>query len=418
MRASPNLVAVPDSLAAITHIDHEREQTPEPAGVSADGLAAIWNAAEQLYRTGTHPMLSISLRRRGRVLLSRSIGHARGAEPDARGAALLPATPDTPVCLFSSSKAITALLVLKAAELGLLKLDDPIARHIPAYAQQGKNDTTIRQLLAHRAHIPSVPLHTVDYRLIYDWDGIIDLLCRTKPFRSAGEQQAYHAVTGGYILGELVRRASGLSLQDALSQWLAEPLGCKHLSYGLAPEHRASAALNVHTGPRIPWLADRACEYVIGIGFREVVRVSNEDDFLTHPVPAGNIFATADDAGRVFQMLLDNGVFEGRRVMEPQTVRAARIPFDKHRQIDRSLMLPIRFSAGMMLGDWPLGLYGLDCREAFGHLGFLSILCWADPARDISVAILNNGKTISPTAHLQLAKLIGTISRVCPRDHD
>lgn len=418
MRAAANIVTVPSSLVPITTIDSAREQAPGSAGISADGLAAIWKAAEDLYRTGAHPMLSLSLRRRGQVLLSRSIGHARGAEPGAVGPLRVPATPHTPVCLFSASKAITALLVLKAAELGMLKLDDPIARHIPAYAQQGKGDTTIRELLAHRAHIPSVPLHTVDYTIIYDWDGIIDLLCRTKPFRSAGEQQAYHAVTGGYLLGELVRRASGLSLQEALTRWLAEPLGCRQLSYGLAPEDRASAAPNVYTGPRIPWLIDRACEYVIGTGFREVVRISNEDAFLTHPVPAANIFATADDAGRVFQMLLDNGVFEGRRVMEPHTVREARIPFDKHRQIDRSLMMPIRFSAGMMLGDWPLGLYGLDCREAFGHLGFLSVLCWADPARDISVAILNNGKTIAPGSYLKLVNLVGKISRVCPRDHD
>lgn len=417
MRASANLVAVPADLAPVTAIDRQVEQSPEGSGISADGLAAIWSAAEDLYRTGAHPVVGLSLRRRGRVLLSRSLGHARGAEPGAQGT-LIPATPQTPICLFSASKAITALLVLKAAELGMLDLDDPIAKHIPAYGQQGKQDTTIRQLLAHRAHIPSVPLHSVDYKIIYDWDAIIDLLCSTKPFRSAGEQQAYHAVTGGYILGELVRRTSGLSLQDALKHWLAEPLGCRHLSYGIAPEHRPTAAPNVFTGPRIPWLIDRACEYVIGVGFREVVRVSNEDDFLSHPVPAANVFTTADDAGRVFQMLLDNGTFEGRRVFEPKTVREARIPFDKHRQIDRSLALPIRFSAGMMLGDWPLGLYGLDCREAFGHLGFLSIVCWADPARDISVAILNNGKTIAPSAYVALMKLIGTISRVCPRDHD
>lgn len=415
MRASANTVVVPASLASVTTIDHAREQAPEADGLSTDGLAAIWSAAEGLYRTGAHPALSLSLRRHGRVLLSRSLGHARGAEPGTHGTTKIPATPETPICLFSASKAITAILVHKAAELGLLRLDDPIARHIPAYAQQGKQDTTIRQLLAHRAHIPSIPLHTVDYRLIYDWDGVIDLLCRTKPFRSAGEQQAYHAVTGGYILGELVRRTSGMSLQAALQQWLAEPLGCRHLSYGLSDVHRPTAAPNVFTGPRVPWLADRACEYVIGAGFRDVVRISNEPDFLTHPIPAGNIFATADDAGRVFQMLLDDGVYEGRRVLAANSVRALRQPFDRHRRIDRSLGLPIRFSAGMMLGDCPVGLYGLNCRKAFGHIGFLSIICWADPERDISVAILNNGKTISPSAYLALARLIGTISRVCPR---
>jgi CubicO group peptidase (beta-lactamase class C family) len=151
---------------------------------------------------------------------------------------------------------------------------------------------------------------------------------------------------------------------------------------------------------------------VLGAGFRDVVRISNEEEFLTRPIPAGNIFATADEAGRVFQMLLDGGTWQGRRLFRRQTVAEIVRPVGK-RQFDGMLVIPVRFSAGMMLGDGPVGLFGPGSRQAFGHIGFLNIVCWADPVRDISVAILNNGKTIAPSSLTRLARVISAICKAC-----
>ena len=148
---------------------------------------------------------------------------------------------------------------------------------------------------------------------------------------------------------------------------------------------------------------------VLGAGFQDAVRISNEPEFLTAPIPAGNIFATADEAGRVFQMLLDGGVYEGRRLFKAETVAEMVKPVGR-RQFDGMLVLPVRFSSGMMLGDKPLGLFGGNSRNAFGHIGLLNIVCWADPDRDISVAILNNGKSLAPSSLTRLARLINAIS--------
>jgi len=271
----------------------------------------------------------------------------------------------------------------------------------------------VRQLLSHRAGIPTVPSNDLDYRVIYDWDAVIAMLCAAKPFEATGEKQAYHAITGGFILGELVRRVGRIDLQDALRQWIAEPLGCRYMTYGLAPEHRAVAALNVFTGPRPPWMIDLVARRVLGAGFRDVVRISNEEAFLTQPIPAGNIFATADEAGRVFQMLLDGGVYKGRRIFHPDTVEEIVRPVGK-RQFDGMLVIPVRFSAGMMLGDSPVGLFGPRSRESYGHIGFLNVVCWADPVRELSVAILNNGKSLAPSSLTRLARVINTICKVCP----
>src|SRR3546814_13309467 len=84
-------------------------------------------------------------------------------------------------------------------------------------------------------------------------------------------------------------------------------------------------------------------------------------------------------------------------------------------QLDRTLFLPMRYSPGFMLGQNPVGLYGLRSGSAFGHLGFLTVLCWADTSRDISVALLNTGKSFAPAMYPRLISLLGALDRACPR---
>ena len=129
-------------------------------------------------------------------------------------------------------------------------------------------------------------------------------------------------------------------------------------------------------------------------------------------VPSGNIFATADDSCKVFQMLLDGGVWQGRRILKAATVEEAIRPYGKL-QYDNMIMLPLRFSAGFMLGENPIGLFGPGSQEAYGHLGFLSVLCWADPSRQLSVSLLNTGKSASPTGMLKWLWLLSVINGVC-----
>jgi hypothetical protein len=85
------------------------------------------------------------------------------------------------------------------------------------------------------------------------------------------------------------------------------------------------------------------------------------------------------------------------------------------RKFDAMLVLPLRFSAGMMLGDSPVGLFGPLTRRAYGHIGFLNIVAWADPRRDLSCAILCNGKSMAPSSLTRLARVIATIGKACPR---
>jgi CubicO group peptidase (beta-lactamase class C family) len=407
-----NRVRVPDDLSAITQRDAQAECRPEAAGVSRQGVEAIWSAVEDLYRTGLQPAMSLVLRRRGQILIKRSIGYAQGGGPDDEGVEPVLMTPDTPICLFSASKAITAMLIHKLVELGKLRLDDPVTDYLPEYAAGGKGDTTIRHLLAHRAGIPQVAISDVDPDVIFDWEAAVQMLCRAKPAYKRDTYQAYHAITAGFILGEIARRVGGASLPALLKKWIAKPLGCEYMTYGLPAKKHEIAARNYSTGPRSVFPMTVFARRILGVEFERVVDISNEPQFMSAIIPAGNIYATADDVGRFYQMMLNRGELDGARVFKAETIADATRPYG-HITLDRSLLLPIRFSAGMILGEWPLGLYGQNCPNAYGHLGFLTILSWADPDRDISVSFLNTGKSLAPDGVLAASKVLYQINSQC-----
>ena len=405
-------IHVPHDLSEVTRIDRAAEVDPESVDVRAGGIDRIWTAVENLYRTGLQPAVTIVVRRKGQIIMKRAIGNLRGNGPGERSDREV-LEPDAPICLFSASKAITALLLHKLAEEGKLHLDDRVAEYIPEFATHGKERVTIRQLLAHRAGIPQLPIKHPDPSLLRHWDAMVALLCLAPPFDPRFEKQAYHALTGGFIVGELVRRVGKIELRDALQQWIADPLQLQSLSFGLAPERRAQSPLNYLTGPKPVWPITKIAEHVLGVDFARAVTASNDDAYLSAVVPAGNLYASADDACRIFQMLLNGGELDGQRVLRAETVANAIRPVGRI-QIDGMLNIPMRFSPAFMLGENPVGLWGPNCREAFGHIGFMTVLCWADPRRDISVALLNTGKSVAPTALLQTVKIVGAISRACP----
>lgn len=403
-----NTISVPRDLDSVTQID------PNEDASGAQVVNTIWSNVQELYRTGYQPGIGMCVRHQGRLVMNRTIGHARGHVPGSRDmSAAVPLALDTPISLFSSSKAITAILVHKLAEEGLVNLSAPVCDYIPEFAAHGKHKTTVEQVLAHQAGIPSFPTH-FGIEHAGDWDAVIDVLCRMPPISKAGKLTAYHAITGGFILGEVAQRATGLSLAEVLDSRLRKPLGMKSFTYGVDPKDNDKVALNYFVGPPLPKLIAIMAEKALGISFEEACSVSNEPMFMNQVVPAGNLYSTAEEASRAFQMLLDGGVWEGKQVLQPETVRKAVEPFGRMR-FDRLLRLPMRYSRGMMLGHPAVSLYGHQNALAFGHLGFLNILCWADPERDISVSLITTGKAAIGPHLAPLARVLGAVNSGYPQ---
>ena len=382
-------------------LDELVQQGPEAqaarAGLGSEQVEAIWRAARKFYRTGMSPGVSICLRRQNEIFLNRSIGFA-----DPTTERLM--TPDTPVCLFSASKAVTAMLVHYLVEQGQLSLEDRVSRYLPAYGQNGKENTTIHHLLTHQAGIPR-PDKKVTPDILFNTPEILRILCEAKP--KSLNSQAYHAVTAGFVLGAVVEAITGEDLNATIDRVIRKPMGMRYFTYGQTGEERA---MDVATG-RPTKLVDSFLSYAVGGSLQEVVDVTNDNDFQDVIVPAGNLYATAEEASRFFQMLLNNGQYNGKTIFKPETVAQAKQAAFKRPRIDRTLLLPLNFSAGFMLGNRGISLFGPSAPQAFGHLGFITIFCWADPQRDLSGAILTTGKGLIGPHLLPLLRLQGSINR-------
>ncbi len=405
---------VPRDLGSVTSIATAEEQDPEAAGMTREGVAAIWRAVENMYATGMHPGISLVVRRHGRVVIKRAIGHARGNGPDDLGDDPVPMTPDTPVCVYSASKAMAAMAVHLLSERKQLSLLDPVSHYVPAFGQNGKREITIYQLLCHKAGIPTIPTDGHDVaELLLDRQRILDLIYRTAP-EKPGQHHAYHALTAGFVIADLVEKVSGQRFRSYFREHISGPMQLATFDFGARGRTLQRLARNYSCGFRLDAPVDYYLKRAIGTTLEHAVALSNDPRFYRAVVPAGNGVATADECSRFFQCLLDGGKLDGRRVFQPLTVRRAVAEVGRP-EIDRSLLLPLRYSAGMMLGASPFGMFGPDTSKAYGHLGFANNLIWADPERGTAVAMLATGKVLLGLHAPYLLLLLARLSRHCPR---
>jgi len=415
----PSLVTrarVPRSVASVTSIATDHETDPREVGVDPAAIEAVWNAVETLYRDGVHPAIQLCVRRRGRVLVDRAIGYARGAGPgDPPDAEKVPVTTETPFNTFSASKAVTAMLIHLLDQQHLLHLDDPVCEYIPEFAVHDKRWITIRHVLTHRAGIPNVPSDVMRLELLEQPEEILRILCDARPMWRAGRRLAYHAISGGFVLGEIVRRVTGDDIRTVLACEVLEPLGFRWMNYGVVPDDVDRVALNYFTGlpvlPPLSWLFRR----FLGVDFERVPEIGNDPRFLTGIIPAGNVVATANELSRFYQLLLNGGELDGVRVFEPRTVRRA-VSEQSYLEFDLSLAMPVRYGMGFMLGGRWLSFYGPDTLDAFGHVGFINVIGWADPQRQIAVGLMTSGKPLLyPEIH-HFAAITKQIGLACPKE--
>lgn len=405
-------ITVPDDLSDLTTRDAGSEGEPAETGMTPESVAAIWASVEELYRTGIYPGISLCLRRHGRVVLNRAIGHSHGNGPgDTPDAEKILMTPDTPVCQYSASKAVTAMLIHLLVERGALHLTDPVAYYIPEFAAHGKQNTTIYHLISHHGGIPTPPPGT-DPEYLFDPGAFVKLICNLKPASKGGRRMAYHAITGGAILGEIVRRVTGKDLREFLRETIQEPLGFRYFNYGVDDRDIHRVAVNYDTGLPLVYPISALAKRALSVPWGEVVRISNEPRFMQAIIPAANLVATANEMSMFFQLLLNGGILNGVRICKPITVRRAVTESGKM-TFDGTMVVPMRYSAGFMLGANPVGLWGPYSEAAYGHVGFINILCWADPIRDISVSLQTTGKSLIGMHILPLARFLMAVGRHC-----
>ncbi len=406
-------IDMPSDLEAVTSIGLEAD--PDSVGLSTKAVDRIWDSAVSLYRSGVHPAVQLCLRRHGEVVLDRAIGHARGNGPhDDRDVPKQLAGPETPFCIYSSSKAITAMVVHKMAERGLLGLDDRIVDHIPEYARHGKEGITIAHVLAHRAGVAALPKAALDLGHLSDREWLCEMICDAKPTSEPGKLLAYHAVSGGFILGEVVNRVAGKSIREVIAEEFLDPLAFRWGNYGVDPEDFDEVGPAYVTGPPLLPPVSTLTTRALSAPIDKVIEISNDPSFLTAVIPAANVVTTSNELSRFFEIFRCGGELDGIRVMKPETIRKA-LTEQSRLEIDLSLVFPTRFSYGLMLGAKVISLYGRDTDLAFGHLGLINIMGWTDPERGISGGLITTGKAILyPEIH-RFYGLMQRIASECPK---
>jgi CubicO group peptidase (beta-lactamase class C family) len=242
----------------------------------------------------------------------------------ARDAVGTPWAQDTLVCMFSVGKAIAALAVWLLVQRGRIEIDRPVAHYWPEYAQAGKADTTVAQLLAHMAGIPGA--FAAARGDAYDWAAMVRAIERQEPLWPPGSVGCYHTFTYGHLTGELVRRVDGRGIGQFVREEIARPLGVSY-GFGLTPAEQARCADIVYapSNPNLGWLTDP--DTLLGRCWVPLP-YGDEEDFntarcRTAEMPAFNGHGTARAVAAIYGALAGAPLPDGTRLLDEACLDAA-----------------------------------------------------------------------------------------------
>ncbi|HIF91756.1 MAG TPA: class A beta-lactamase-related serine hydrolase [Myxococcales bacterium] len=327
---------------------------------------------------------------------------------------------DTMAMSFSTSKGITSTLLHILADRGLLKYDDPVAHYWPEFAQGGKGAISVRDLMTHRAGLSRLrPLLDHGERIL-DWDYMVKAMERAESKPTA--HSAYHALTYGWLTGELIQRITGKNLEKVIREELAEPLGLDGLYIGAPPEAVSRAAqLSGRPGSSRPGLMSKIFSEVTADAVTFFHRMIGSpldmrhmldalvppgdadalwhDRILEKPVPAVNGLFTARSLARLYAAIAEGGTLDGTELLSPEMIPVmGRVHVET-----RDRVIPIKMG-------WRLGYHTAfttrgSLASAFGHFGFGGSGAWADPTKRLSVAMVNNRLGGTPFGDMRIASI-------------
>ncbi|AVV44866.1 serine hydrolase [Streptomyces sp. ID05-04B] len=299
-------------------------------------------------------------------------------------------TPDTRTVVFSVSKGVTTLCLLMAAERGLIELDAPVAKYWPEFAEKGKETTTVRQLLSHQTGLVA-PEADVTVENLRAWKSVADALARQAPTWPPGTAYAYHTLTFGWLVGEVLRRTTGLRPGQWLREHVEAPLNLT-MTYGADPtaaDFHPLADPLPHTDPEAAALMANALaspliERSMSLGgvfdTADLIQTANGEVWLSVEIAAGNLVTSARSLARLYAATV--GEVDGVRLLGPDTVRDARVP----RCEGRPFVGPDegnRWGTGFMISSAHRPMAGPG---SFGHDGFGGGLAFAHLESEIAFA--------------------------------
>jgi uncharacterized protein YbbC (DUF1343 family) len=369
---------------------------PATVDLSAQKLSQIDGVVEQEIAQHHLPGAVVLVARNGRVAWRKAYG-ARAVEP-AREAM----TTDTIFDLASLTKVVaTATSIMILVERGEIRLSDPLSNYIPEIKGEGRERITIELLLTHRAG------YAPDFNLKEQWSGYDEAINRLikEPLRNPPGARFVYSDINYIALGEVVHRASGLTLDEFARQNIFVPLGMRNTGFRPNPRLRARVAPTEKRRGQLAYLGDSGAN--AGAEGERWLRgeVHDPTSYRMGGVAGhAGLFSTVDDLAIYCQMILNGGTYGGARILGPLTVAEMIRPrLVSESGWTRGLGWDINTSFSTNRGDlFPLG--------SFGHTGFTGTSIWIDPASRMFVIFLSN--RVHPDGKGDVGPLRGRVASI------
>lgn len=330
-----------------------------------------------------------------------------------RNAAGEPWEKDTMSLSWSTTKGVASTALHILADRGMVGYDEPVARYWPEFAQAGKGAVTVRQVLAHEAGLHRLRDMIESAEDILDWERMSEGLAAAAPAYEPGTRSGYHALTYGNLIGEIVRRVSGKPVHEVVQVEIADPLGLDGLYLFTPPAERSRIAQptrmpRMFEGGSAPeWMERRSTVLA------EMLRVAPDGlgslfwstAVYDGCVPSANGVFTARSLARMYSAIAGGGQFEGVRLLSPETVEA--MGEVQSNRPDAVVGFPMRWRLGYHLVGTTRGILP----KAFGHWGYGGSGAWADPSRNLAVAMVVNRVAGTPFADHRMIQLSGAAVR-------
>lgn len=322
---------------------------------------------------------------------------------------------------FSTTKGVASTLMHILVDRGLIDYDDPVAMHWPEFAQAGKENVTLRHVMAHQSGLYHLRQMLDHAEQMLDWETVTNAIARSKPIHPPGERSGYHGLSYGFIIGEIIQRVAKIPFSEAVQKELAVPLDVDGLYIG-APDdaiERAARLILPKKGLRME--AGVVAEHTASLlqtllgffgvkthvgGILEIApRGLGSLDFsaaktLQVAMPSHNGLFTARALAKMYAALAGGGEIDGVRLLSKETLYRATTP-----QSRPGHAYPWPIDMGWCLGYHKAFTTRGSPEGAFGHYGFGGSGAFADPRRELAVGLIVNSGQGTPFGDIRTAQI-------------
>lgn len=311
-------------------------------GFCEPGFEAVRDAFVENFKVANEVGASVAVTRDGAPVVDLWAGDA-----DPKGT---PWAEDTIANVYSTTKTMVAISVLILADRGKIDLYAPVAKYWPEFAQNGKEGVLVSHVMSHSAGLSGFDPPLASTEELYDWDGICDRLAKQAPWWEPGTASGYHAISQGFLQGEIVRRVSGRSIGTFFREEVAGPLAAD-FHIGLDPAHdaRVGELIPPETGLQAQQAEPGSVAARTFAGAALDATEPRTTAWRRAEIPAAGGIGNARSVARVHSALACGGTVDGVQLMSEAGV--ARVLEEQTRGTDLVLGVPIVFGMGFGLND-------------------------------------------------------------------